>query len=101
MTGMLYNSDSFTRVAGGAVKAACPEAEVSTCGDSGYVTLGNGQVFRFMVEETTPEEASAALLAAGAIACPPCERTSWNPNDVREGYCGHCHDWTSPGKQVT
>lgn len=30
------------------------------------------------------------------ITCPQCGRTSANPNDVREGYCGHCHDWTTP-----
>lgn len=29
-----------------------------------------------------------------SITCPVCRRTSWNPNDVREGYCGYCHDWT-------
>lgn len=28
------------------------------------------------------------------ITCPRCARTSYNPNDVAEGYCGHCHDWT-------
>jgi hypothetical protein len=26
-----------------------------------------------------------------SITCPHCHRTSSNPNDVREGYCGHCH----------
>lgn len=30
------------------------------------------------------------------ITCPRCGRTSYNPNDVREGYCGNCHDWTAP-----
>ncbi len=29
-----------------------------------------------------------------AFTCPRCGRTSWNPNDAREGYCGNCHDWT-------
>lgn len=29
------------------------------------------------------------------ITCPKCGRTSWNPNDVREGYCGACHAFTS------
>jgi transposase len=29
------------------------------------------------------------------ITCPVCGKTSHNPNDVREGYCGYCHDWTS------
>jgi hypothetical protein len=27
--------------------------------------------------------------------CPICGRTSHNPNDVREGYCGACHGWTA------
>jgi hypothetical protein len=26
-----------------------------------------------------------------AITCPRCGMTSWNPNDVRERYCGNCH----------
>lgn len=25
-----------------------------------------------------------------SITCPACGRTSHNPNDVREGYCGNC-----------
>jgi ribosomal protein L37E len=29
-----------------------------------------------------------------SITCPRCGRTSYNPNDIREGYCGNCHDWT-------
>jgi hypothetical protein len=28
------------------------------------------------------------------FTCPACGMTSYNPNDVREGYCGNCHDWT-------
>lgn len=36
------------------------------------------------------------LVAEGkAITCPACFATSHNPNDVREGYCGNCHAWTS------
>ena len=31
-----------------------------------------------------------------SITCPKCKRTSYNRNDIREGYCGWCHDWTSP-----
>lgn len=30
-----------------------------------------------------------------SITCPVCLKTSWNPNDVWEGYCGACHDYTS------
>ena len=29
-----------------------------------------------------------------SITCPKCGMTSFNPNDIREGYCGNCHDWT-------
>jgi hypothetical protein len=28
------------------------------------------------------------------FTCPRCGRTSYNPNDIQQGYCGHCHDWT-------
>lgn len=36
-------------------------------------------------------------VAAGrGVRCPRCSRVSWNPNDVAHGYCGWCHDWTSP-----
>jgi hypothetical protein len=31
---------------------------------------------------------------AGGFTCPRCRRTSHHPDDVREGYCGACHDWT-------
>jgi len=29
-----------------------------------------------------------------SFTCPRCGRTSHHPDDVREGYCGACHDWT-------
>ncbi len=32
------------------------------------------------------------------ITCSACGMTSWHPVDVAEGYCGHCHDWTSMGR---
>jgi hypothetical protein len=28
-----------------------------------------------------------------SITCPQCGRTSHNPNDVRERYCGYCHQY--------
>jgi len=33
----------------------------------------------------------------GGYTCPRCGMTSHNPNDARESYCGHCHDWTAGG----
>lgn len=29
-----------------------------------------------------------------SFTCPRCGMTSHNRNDIREGYCGNCHDWT-------
>ena len=29
-----------------------------------------------------------------SITCPACAMTSYNSNDIRESYCGNCHDWT-------
>lgn len=26
-----------------------------------------------------------------SITCPKCGRTSYNRNDIEQGYCGHCH----------
>lgn len=30
-----------------------------------------------------------------SITCPVCGMRSYHPMDVKEGYCGRCHDWTS------
>jgi hypothetical protein len=30
---------------------------------------------------------------ASSRTCPKCGMTSYNPDDIREGYCGNCHDW--------
>lgn len=29
-----------------------------------------------------------------SFTCPKCGSTSYHPQDVLEGYCGSCHDWT-------
>lgn len=30
-----------------------------------------------------------------SITCPACGMTSYNSNDVEQGYCGNCHAWTN------
>ena len=40
------------------------------------------------------EKARARAEQTPHITCPRCGKTSWNQNDLREGYCDHCHDWT-------
>jgi len=29
-----------------------------------------------------------------SFVCPQCKAESFNPNDIREGYCGRCHEFT-------
>lgn len=29
-----------------------------------------------------------------SFTCPRCNRTSYHPRDISEGYCGACHAWT-------
>lgn len=31
-----------------------------------------------------------------SIKCPRCGMVSYHPEDIKQGYCGYCHDWTSP-----
>lgn len=30
------------------------------------------------------------------ITCPVCAMTSFHPKDVEYGYCGNCHEFTTP-----
>jgi Zn finger protein HypA/HybF involved in hydrogenase expression len=72
----------------------------------------DGRTFEFDTDETGVEEAIRALMVAGvwpdqiaqtvhlipegkipSITCPQCGKTSYNQTDVREGYCGQCHQW--------
>ena len=56
---MRYSNDGFARFIGGAVKLSAPGATVGAMGATGEVTLANGQVFRFTVEELDLEEIAA------------------------------------------
>lgn len=38
-------------------------------------------------------------MTGDSFTCPRCGRTSHNPTDIREGYCGACHDWTGSPQQ--
>jgi ribosomal protein S27AE len=51
------------------------------------------------IADDPPERPSAATpprarVAAPSITCPRCGATSYHPEDVREGYCGRCHEFT-------
>lgn len=32
--------------------------------------------------------------------CPKCDWVSLNPNDLRNGYCGNCHEFTAPAQTL-
>lgn len=50
-----------------------------------------------MVGETPGVHTVASVggerLTPESFTCPKCERTSYNPMDVHEQYCGSCHEW--------
>jgi hypothetical protein len=31
-----------------------------------------------------------------SYTCPRCHLVSYNPNDIKERYCGRCHEFESP-----
>lgn len=43
-----------------------------------------------------PLDLSRAPVQYAWITCPRCGRTSYHPEDIKEGYCGACEDWTTP-----
>jgi hypothetical protein len=45
-------------------------------------------------EPVHPDRLELQSPGLASFTCPQCHRTSWNQGDVREGYCGACHDWT-------
>jgi len=53
--------------------------------------------------DAAKQEAAAARLSMlntlshePSITCPVCDMTSYNINDVKNGWCGNCHRQTSP-----
>lgn len=92
-TGMTQTIEATQRGATSAVEGADPAGERvyewRFAGHTGTLVHRRGD---------GPLALSAALLAAAdqvpRFTCPVCWRTSWNPTDLEEGYCGACHDYT-------
>jgi len=57
--------------------------------------MGWNQLHDILRERRQLEREAEAAASAPSISCPRCGMTSCNPNDIREGYCGNCHDWTT------
>lgn len=50
------------------------------------------------IDADLAEPALPAMPATpNSITCPHCHRTSYNPNDMRERYCGACHRYHDDG----
>jgi hypothetical protein len=45
-----------------------------------------------VVEDVHPFD-GVVRMTQPSITCPKCHRTSYNPNDIREEYCGNCTEW--------
>lgn len=49
-------------------------------------------LFTFIREWKQPPAKLGVVQAS--ITCPICDATSHHPEDVKQGYCGHCHAFT-------
>lgn len=52
------------------------------------------RAWSYRVVRVPADQPPALALVPRGFTCPRCGRTSANPHDRREGYCGACHDWT-------
>jgi hypothetical protein len=52
-----------------------------------------GEIYRKHFPQSERPFTDKASLPAH-FTCPKCKAVSYNPNDVREGYCGACHEFT-------
>jgi hypothetical protein len=49
--------------------------------------IRNVKLSKRVIEPTDWEE----IVEVPSITCPRCYRTSYNPNDIEQKYCGNCH----------
>lgn len=81
------------------------ETEIGVCTACQFAALAARGGFYDPSGQAARRQRDAQAVAEGrAITCPVCEMTSYHPNDVAEGYCGNCHDWTGqprPGPHAT
>lgn len=59
-------------------------------GPTGGRTFGPIEMREFAPRPGPPRFAESR----DSFTCPVCGAQSWNPNDVRYGYCGRCHEFT-------
>lgn len=74
------------------------------CGDCGHRHAPGMDHAGHVWDDSCPYDAGAECAGPGLrpfretgpapFTCPRCARTSYHPQDLEEGYCGACHDWT-------
>lgn len=57
---------------------------------------GADALLRIEMDATRLEEIKSHPIP-NIFVCPRCQTVSYNANDIKEGYCNSCHDWTTPG----
>lgn len=70
---------------------SCDPGEDVTANDERRMELIGAELTRFEAEfkQLGPPSSRAPLRS-----CPRCGRITANLEDIRQGYCGACHDWT-------
>jgi hypothetical protein len=65
---------------------------------AGYapVTKWRAEVLRNQAGRVYGLRVDALVGFNATIRCPACHRVSHHPEDVRQGYCGACHAFTTP-----
>lgn len=51
--------------------------------------------FRSVLRRVSGTDHDTPADVGATVTCPRCGMTSWHREDVRYGYCGNCHDFTS------
>lgn len=76
------------------------EMVIAHSGHGGWYETPDGLRCRQDDEIVCPSPAFLGVEAQGiaCISCPRCGMTSYHPDDIREKYCGNCHEYMEPGE---
>ena len=71
-----------------------PSEELLRLATAFQLDMANGADQAFVLDRLATIVIVLTSRGRPCIVCRRCGRLSFNANDVREGYCGGCHDWT-------
>ena len=86
-----FEHDAWWRPGGYGYTPELAEAGRYTWADAQFIVRQANIIT--MNEAAIPLARALDFSAPPSIVCPRCRRRSFNANDIRERYCGACHDW--------